>query len=97
MNSDFPFRPDLSISCLLHVSTSLNITLLPVCIVIFYKMQFRIALIIVVVWVRIFILTPLSLVSLLWDICKQNSPRCDAAERGVQSGAILLREFSAKN
>ena len=32
----------------------------------------------------------LSLVSLLWDIGKQNSPRCDAAERGVPSGAILF-------
>ena len=30
----------------------------------------------------------LSLTSLLWDIGKQNSPRCDAAERGVPSGAI---------
>ena len=35
-------------------------------------------------------LTRLSLVSLLWDIGKQNSPRCDAAECGVQSGAILF-------
>ena len=25
-----------------------------------------------------------------WDIGKQNSPRCDAAERGVPSGAILF-------
>ena len=37
-------------------------------------------------------LTHLSLVSLLWDIGKQNSPRCDAAERGVPSGAILFAE-----
>ena len=36
------------------------------------------------------ILTHLSLASLLWDIGKQNSPRCDAAERGVPSGAILF-------
>ena len=28
--------------------------------------------------------------SLLWDIGKQNSARCDAAERGVPSGAILF-------
>ena len=35
-------------------------------------------------------LTHLSLTSLLWDIGKQNSPRCDAAERGVPSGAILF-------
>ena len=38
----------------------------------------------------IFLLTHLSLASLLWDIGKQNSPRCDAAERGVPSGAILF-------
>ena len=45
------------------------------------------------------ILIHLSLASLLWDIGKQNSPRCDAAERGVPSGAILLlhREISSKN
>ena len=35
-------------------------------------------------------LTHLSLASLLWDIGKQNSPRCDAAERGIPSGAILF-------
>ena len=35
-------------------------------------------------------LTHLSLASLLWDIGKQNSPRCDAAECGVPSGAILF-------
>ena len=35
-------------------------------------------------------LTHLSLASLLWDIGKQNSLRCDAAERGVPSGAILF-------
>ena len=32
----------------------------------------------------------LSLVSLLWDIGKQNSPRCDDAERGVSSEAIMF-------
>ena len=37
-------------------------------------------------------LTHLSLASLLWDIGKQNSPRCDAAERGVPSGAILFAQ-----
>ena len=35
-------------------------------------------------------LTHLSLASLLWDRGKQNSPGCDAAERGVPSGAILF-------
>ena len=37
-------------------------------------------------------LTHLSLASFLWDIGKQNSPRCDAAERGVPSGAILFAQ-----
>ena len=37
-------------------------------------------------------LTHSSLASLLWDIGKQNSPRCDAAERGVPSGAILFAQ-----
>ena len=32
----------------------------------------------------------ISLASFLWVIGKQNSPRFDAAKRGVQSGAILL-------
>ena len=32
--------------------------------------------------------------SLLWDIGKQNSPRCDAAERGEPSGAILFAQRS---
>ena len=43
-------------------------------------------------------LTRLSLASLLWDIGKQNSPRCDAAERGVSSGAIpfAYRNFIKK-
>ena len=35
-------------------------------------------------------LTCLSLTSFLWDIGKQNNPRCDAAKRGVPSGAILF-------
>ena len=35
-------------------------------------------------------ITHLSLASLLWDIGKQNSPRCDAAERGVPSGTVLF-------
>ena len=35
-------------------------------------------------------LTHLRLVSLLLDISKQNSPRCDAAERSDPSGAILF-------
>ena len=32
----------------------------------------------------------LSLASFLWDIGTQNSPRCDAAKRGVPSEAILF-------
>ena len=35
-------------------------------------------------------LTHISLASFLWDIGKQNSPRCDAAKHGVPSGAILF-------
>ena len=35
-------------------------------------------------------LTHVRLESFLWDISKQNSPRCDAAKRGVPSGAILF-------
>ena len=35
-------------------------------------------------------LTHISPASLCWDIDKQNSSRCDAAERGVPSGAILF-------
>ena len=35
-------------------------------------------------------LTHLSLASFLWDIGKQNSTRCDAAKRGVPSGATLF-------
>ena len=43
-------------------------------------------------------LTHLRLVSLLWDTGKQHSPRCDAAVRGVPSGAILFawRNFIEK-
>ena len=41
-------------------------------------------------------LTHLSLASLLWDIGKQNSPRCDAEECGVPSGAILFVNFIEK-
>ena len=42
-----------------------------------------------------FSLTHISLASFLWDIDKQNSPRCDAAKRGaakrgIPSGAILF-------
>ena len=40
------------------------------------------------------ILTHLSLASLLWDMGKPHSPRCDAAERGVPSGAILFAQKS---
>ena len=38
----------------------------------------------------IFYLTHIILASFLWDIGKQNSPRCDAAKRDVPSGAILF-------
>ena len=43
-------------------------------------------------------LTHLSMASPLWGIGKQHSPRCDAAERGVPSGAILFarRNFIEK-
>ena len=36
--------------------------------------------------------------SFLWDIGKQNSPRCDAAKHGVPSGTILFahRNFIEK-
>ena len=36
------------------------------------------------------LLTNLSLASFLWDIGKQNSPKCDTAKCGVPSGAILF-------
>ena len=35
-------------------------------------------------------LTHISLASFLWDIGKQNSPRCNAANVGMPSGAILF-------
>ena len=35
-------------------------------------------------------LTHISLASFLWDMGKQNIPRCEAAKRGVPSGAILF-------
>ena len=38
----------------------------------------------------IYFLTHISLASFLWDIGKQYNPRCDAAERGVASEAILF-------
>ena len=34
----------------------------------------------------------ISLASFLWDTGKQYSPRCDAAERGVPSEAILFAQ-----
>ena len=37
-----------------------------------------------------YVLSHLRLASFLWDIGKQYSPRCDAAERGVPSGANLF-------
>ena len=36
------------------------------------------------------VLTHISLASFLWDIGKQNSPRCDAAKRGAPSGLFCL-------
>ena len=39
-----------------------------------------------------FCLTHLSLASFLWDIGKQHSPRWDAAERGIPSGAVLFAQ-----
>ena len=36
------------------------------------------------------VLTHISLASFLWDIGKHNNPRCDAAKRGIPSGAILF-------
>ena len=36
------------------------------------------------------VLNNISLAFFLWDIGKQNSPRCDAAKRGVPSGALLF-------
>ena len=36
------------------------------------------------------LLTHIGLVSFLCDIGKQYSPRCDAAERGIPSEAILF-------
>ena len=43
-------------------------------------------------------LTHLILASFIWNIGKQYSPRCDAAKRGVPSGAILFakRNFIEK-
>ena len=45
------------------------------------------------------VLTHITLTSFLWDKGKQNSPRCDAAKRGVPSWAILFackRDFHRK-
>ena len=41
-------------------------------------------------------LTHISLASFLWDIGKQNSPRCDAAKCGIPSEAILFAEKTFK-
>ena len=49
--------------------------------------------IVCIFFAELFLLTDLNLASFLWDIVKQNSPRCDAAESvGVAgpSGAILI-------
>ena len=35
----------------------------------------------------------LSLASFLWDIGKQNSPRCDVAKGGIPSEAILFADL----
>ena len=42
-------------------------------------------------------LTHLSLASLLWDIGKQNSPRCDASERGVPSAGTHQQLFKTND
>ena len=40
----------------------------------------------------------ISLPSFLWDMGKQNSPRCDAVKPGVLSGAVLFAHIiSSKN
>ena len=39
-------------------------------------------------------LTHISLVSFLWDIGKQKSPRCDAAKRSVPSGTIPFADIN---
>ena len=44
-------------------------------------------------WEMMTLLTRISLASLLWDIGKQNSPRCDAAEHGkwnTNSKSLLM-------
>ena len=38
----------------------------------------------------IFSLAHIGLASILWDLGKQFSPRCDATEHGVPSGAVLF-------
>ena len=50
------------------------------------------------VFTMYWVLTHLSLSSLLLDIGKQHGPRCEASERGVLSGAILFayRNFVRK-
>ena len=45
---------------------------------------------------HLFSLTHISLVSFLWDIGKQYSPKCDTAERGIPSRACLHRGISSK-
>ena len=42
--------------------------------------------------VNMAVLTHISLASLLWDIGKQYSPRCDAAKCDVPSGALLFAQ-----
>ena len=42
----------------------------------------------------LFQITHISLVSFLWDIGKENKPRCDASKRGIPSGAILFADMS---
>ena len=41
----------------------------------------------------IYFLTNISLMAFLWDIGKQNSPRCDAAKRGY---SVCLHDFHGK-
>ena len=43
------------------------------------------------------VLTHLSLASFLWGMGKRNSPRCDATDSSVPSGAMLLWILTKKS
>ena len=42
---------------------------------------------------HIYKLTHISLASFLWDIGKQNSPRCDAAKCGIPSVSWIIHDY----